>query len=57
MENQEIRFLAKVKGVPLWKIALEMGISDMTLYRKLRVPLSADMEAQIRSIIDRVGVR
>lgn len=32
----DLRMLAKMKGVPMWKIAEKIGISEPTLFRWLR---------------------
>ena len=50
-ENQSVRKAAKKAGVPLWKCALQMGISEPTLIRWLRVPLSQEKETRIMTAI------
>lgn len=40
--NNDIRFLCRGQGIPLWKLAEVLGISEPTLYRKLRVPISGN---------------
>lgn len=50
-ENQSVRTAAKAAGVPLWKCALRMGISEPTLIRWLRVPLSKEKETRIMAAI------
>lgn len=50
-ENQSVRTAAKAAGVPLWKCALRMGISEPTLIRWLRVPLSKEKETRIMEAI------
>lgn len=57
MENAEIRMEARKRGVPVWKIARELGISEQTLYRWLRVPISDELEKAMREIIERLSVR
>lgn len=42
MTNMDIRFRARVAGVPLWKIAEKMGISEPTIMRRLRKELSPE---------------
>lgn len=44
MENSTLRRKAKDAGVPLWKIALSIGVSEPTLTRWLRVPLPDNKE-------------
>ena len=55
MENIKIRVAARVAGVPFWKIAQKIGISEPTLTRWLRVPLDADREALIMAAIDELA--
>ena len=55
MENRKIRVAARVAGVPFWKIARKVGISEPTLTRWLRVPLDAEREAQIMAAIDELA--
>ncbi len=50
-ENQGIRKAAKSAGVPLWKIAAELGISEPTIIRWLRFPLPAEKEKCIMEAI------
>ena len=50
-ENQEIRKAAKSAGVPLWKIAAELGISEPTIIRWLRFPLPAEKEKRVMDAI------
>ena len=40
MANMDIRFKARAAGVPLWKIAAKMGVSEPTIHRRLRKELS-----------------
>ncbi len=51
-ENQDIRKAAKSAGVPLWKVAAAIGVSEPTIIRWLRVPLQEEKEARILSAID-----
>ena len=55
MANEMIREKAKRSGVPLWKIARELGISEPTITRKLRVDLSDNDKQRVIAIIDRLG--
>ena len=55
MENRKIRIAARVAGVPFWKIARKIGISEPTLTRWLRVPLDADREALIMAAINELA--
>lgn len=51
MANNDIRLKAKGCGVPIWKIAAKLGISEPTMTRKLRFELS-EAEAKIFKIIE-----
>lgn len=57
MENVRVRRAARVAGVPLWKIAVAIGVSEPTLTRWLRVPLSCEREALIMDAIARMEMR
>ena len=50
-ENQKLREFAKARGVPLWRVAIALGVSEPTLIRWLRLPLSATMEQRIITVI------
>lgn len=47
-----IRIRAKESGVPLWRVAIKLGISEPTMYRWLRVPLKAEQEEKFMNVID-----
>lgn len=50
-ENQEVRKAARVAGVPLWKVAAAIGVSEPTLMRWLRFPLPQEKESRIMAAI------
>lgn len=50
-ENQCVRNAARAAGVPLWKVALAIGISEPTLIRWLRVPLTPEKEQRMLEAI------
>lgn len=50
-ENEHIRKAARVAGVPLWKVAAAIGVSEPTLIRWMRFPLPAEKEAHIMETI------
>ena len=52
MANKDIRLKAKGCGVPFWKIAAKLGISEPTMTRKLRFELSEAEKAKIFKIIE-----
>ena len=49
--NQTIREAAKRKGVKHWQIAAHLGISEPTIMRWLRVPLSPEREKAVMEAI------
>lgn len=55
MCNLDIRREAKEKGVFLYEIARELGISEPTMVRWLRYELSADKKARILEIISELS--
>lgn len=50
--NQATREAAKMKGVKHWQIAAYLGISEPTIVRWLRTPLSAEKEKAIMAAIE-----
>ena len=55
VENAKVRVAARIAGVPLWKIAKQIGISEPTLTRWLRIPLSAEREMLIMTAIENLA--
>ncbi len=55
MLNSDIRARAKSKRVYLWEIANKLGVSEMTLTRRLRRELSEDEKQRIFSFIDEIA--
>lgn len=55
MKNDCIRHKARGAGVPLWKIALALDISESTMTRLLRVELDDAKKKEIESIIDELN--
>lgn len=53
--NKEIRELASQKGVYLWQLAGELGITDATLSRWLRKELSKEMKIKCIKAIDLIA--
>ena len=56
MANLDVRFKAKAAGVPLWKIAKDLGVSDMTLFRRLRKELSVEEKSKLYAVIQKLAV-
>lgn len=54
-ENQKVRKAARIAGVPLWRIAAFIGVSEPTLQRWLRLPLPTEKEAHIMAAIEELG--
>lgn len=56
-EKRNLRFQTarKMHGVPLWKVADACGISEMTLYRRLRKQLEPDEEDRLIDLIERLA--
>lgn len=50
----EIKQLAKNAGVYMWQIAKKLGITDSTLSRKLRRPLSEADTAKVLAAIEQL---
>lgn len=50
-ENQTVRRAARAAGIPLWRVARAIGVSEPTLTRWLRVPLSEDKERRVMAAI------
>ena len=55
MSNLDVKMRAVGCGVPLWKVADQLGIADTSLSRKLRKELSDDEKKKIFEIIDKLA--
>ena len=55
MSNNDVRLLARGKGVPLYAVAKRMGISEPTFFRKLRDELPKCEKKRIREIIVQIS--
>ena len=53
--NKKIRDAMKNKGVRQWQVALRLGVSDQTLIRWLRVPLTADKESAVLAAVEELS--
>lgn len=49
--NEDLKQLAKSKGVLLWKVAEQLNLTDGNFSRLLRKDLTEDKKEQIRNII------
>ena len=54
--NDGIRRAAKEAGIPLWRVAYFAGISEATLTRWLRVPLTKEKENSLLAAVKRAQV-
>ena len=54
LNNQEIRLMARGAGVPLWRIADALKVSEPTLTRLLRKELPETEKARIVEIIEQL---
>lgn len=57
MKNQKVRLMAKGSGIALWEVARALGISEATLTRRLRMPISLEQEKEIVDIINKLKKR
>lgn len=55
MSNCELRSMAKEKNVKLWQIAKFLGISEPTLTRWLREPLSEKRKADFIAAVVKIS--
>lgn len=53
--NSELKEKFRVAGVKQWEIAAELGVSEQTLIRWLRFPLSDDRKQQILYAIEKLS--
>lgn len=54
--NEKLRRKARAGGVRHWQIAEALGVSEPTLTRWLRYPLTPERESRINEIIDDLTV-
>lgn len=50
--NLDLRLACKGAGVPLWRVAEVLGVSDQTLYRNWRKELSVSDKKRVLDIIE-----
>lgn len=51
LANNELRQKARSCGVPLWMIAVELGISEPTMTRRLRRELPAKEKEKLLAVV------
>jgi uncharacterized protein YjcR len=54
-ENESIRKAARIADVPLYAVAMKLGISEPTIHRWLRFQLPAEKEQQIMDAINELA--
>ena len=54
MENRELRDLARDRGVRMYEVAEELGMSPYSLSRWLRVPVTTMQEELIKNAIKNI---
>lgn len=55
MANQELRNYAAGKGVRLWQVADEFGITDAAFSRKLRKEFTPEDAEKFKTAVDKIG--
>lgn len=53
--NNEIRCMMKERGIFMWQVAQELGVSEPQFVRWMRVPLSPERERLILEAIDKLA--
>ena len=53
--NLDLRLYAKGHGVPLWRIAQELGFSEQTLILRLRKQYSKEDAEEFMRIVDKIA--
>lgn len=54
-ENDRVRRAARTEGIPFWRIAAALGISEPTLTRWMRFPLPEDKEKRVMAAINELA--
>lgn len=55
MPNEDIREYMKVHNVFIWEVALAFNVSEMTIYRWLRKPLTTEKEKLLVDAINSIA--
>ena len=55
MVNKEIRKVARIADVPMWKVAMALGVSEPTIFRWLRTELPEDKKAAMMAAIEKLA--
>ena len=54
MANMDIRFKAKAAGVPFWRIGAKLGVSEVTIIRRLRKELTPEQKKLYLDVIQQI---
>lgn len=52
--NQDIRMKLKKAGIPLWRLGVRWGCSEVTVIRRLRLELSDETRDYVFKLIDEI---
>lgn len=50
---EDLRMLIRIKNIPMWKIAENVGVSEMTIYRWMRT-YNAEHHKKIMDTINKI---
>lgn len=53
--NADVRMAAWSAGVPLWKVAVELGVNEMTISRWMRAELPVEKKERILTAIQKLA--
>ena len=53
--NADVRMAAWSAGLPLWAVANELGVCEMTLSRWMRTEMSTEKKTQVLSAIQKLS--
>lgn len=56
MPNEDIRNFMKVHNVFIWEVALAFNVSEMTIYRWLRKPLTEEKKKLLIDAVNSIAV-
>lgn len=52
--NEDVRGLLKLKKIPMWKVAEQIGISEPTITRWFRKPLTSEQFQKVMNAIEEI---
>ena len=55
MPNIDVKFKARAAGVALWRIAKELGVSEMTINRRLRKEMTVEQKEVFMNAIKKIA--